>query len=94
MTKCSSIILDEGAIVADGSADKLAREVAGKTEVIWTQNGERHVHAEKDATNFVRRLLTDHPKGISQLEVRRASLEDTYMMIVQRKENQDEKEAK
>ena len=81
------IILSGGKIVANGSADALAAEVAGKTEIIWTQDGERHVHSEKDATNFTRKLLTQHKTGISHLEIRRASLEDTYMSIVQKHES-------
>lgn len=81
------IILAGGKIVANGSADALAQEVAGKTEVIWTQNGKRHVHATDDATTYTRQLLTQHQKSISKLEIRRASLEDTYMSIVQQHEN-------
>jgi ABC-2 type transport system ATP-binding protein len=80
------IILAGGKIVADGSADKLAQEVSGTAEVIWTQNGKRHIHSAKDPTNFTRELLTQHKTGISNLEVKRASLEDTYMMIVAKHE--------
>lgn len=80
------IILAGGKIVANGSADQLAHEIAGKTEVTWTQDGKRHVHATSDATSYTRKLLTQHTKGISQLEIRRASLEDTYMAIVQKHE--------
>ncbi|HMI08862.1 MAG TPA: ABC transporter ATP-binding protein [Candidatus Saccharimonadales bacterium] len=81
------IILAGGKIVADGSVDVLAQEVAGKTEVIWTQDGKRNVHPTTDATNYTRKLLTQHKDGISKLEIRRASLEDTYMTIVQKHEN-------
>ena len=35
------LILNDGHIVADGSADQLAREVAGATEVRWTRDGQR-----------------------------------------------------
>jgi ABC-2 type transport system ATP-binding protein len=76
------IILAGGKIVADGSADKLAQEVKGTAEVIWTQNGKRHVHSTDDATDFTRTLLAQHKSGISDLEVKRASLEDTYMAIL------------
>lgn len=80
------IILAGGRIVAEGSAEKLAAEVAGQTEVIWSEGGKRHVHSTPDATAFVRDLLTKHKTGISGLEVNRASLEDTYMEIVRRQE--------
>lgn len=80
------MILAGGQIVANGSADQLARKFANKNEVIWTQNGERKVHAAQDATAFIRRLLADNPTGISELEIKRASLEDVYMTIVQKHE--------
>jgi ABC-2 type transport system ATP-binding protein len=76
------LILAGGRIVADGSADELARRVRGSAEVRWTQDGRRTVHATSDATAFVRQLLSEHPAGIEDLEVRRASLEDTYLELV------------
>ncbi len=77
------LILAGGKIVANGSADQLTKEFSNQTEVIWTQDGQRHVHAGSDATTFARDLLAQHPEGISNLEIRHASLEDTYMAIVQ-----------
>jgi ABC-2 type transport system ATP-binding protein len=79
------LILDEGRIVADGSADQLARRVSGTAEVRWTSGGERFVHATRDATAFVRELLAQND-DVADLEVRRASLEDTYMAMVHRRE--------
>lgn len=76
------LILAGGRIVADGSADALARQIRGRAEVRWTRNGQRFVHAADDATGFVRALLAEHPAGIDDLEVRRASLEDTYLELV------------
>ena len=81
------LILAEHRIVADGSPDQLARQVAGRTEVRWTQDGERFVHAADDATSFVRELLSRHTTGIADLEVRTATLEDTYMAMVRRHED-------
>lgn len=88
------MILAGGEIVANGTADQLARDMAEKNEVIWTQGGKRHVHSASDTTAFVRKLLSDHPKGISELEVSRASLEDVYMAIVQKNEQREAKEEK
>jgi ABC-2 type transport system ATP-binding protein len=76
------LILAGGRIVADGSADKLARRVAIGAEVRWSQRGERFVHSTDDATGFVRGLFAQHGDEIADLEVRRASLEDTYMSLV------------
>jgi ABC-2 type transport system ATP-binding protein len=81
------LILAGGRIVADGSADQLAREVAGRTEVRWSRSGERFLHATEDATDFVRRLLNEPGEEVRDLEVRRTSLEETYMEIVRRHES-------
>jgi ABC-2 type transport system ATP-binding protein len=83
------LILAGGRIVADGSAEALTREVAGSSEVRWSCGGERFVHATPDATPFVRRLLAEHGEEVTDLEVRRASLEDTYIAMVQRFEGGD-----
>jgi ABC-2 type transport system ATP-binding protein len=76
------LILAGGHITADGSPDELARRVASEAEVRWRQDGQRFVHSTSDATAFVRDLLTSHPTGIFDLEVRRSSLEDTYLRLV------------
>lgn len=81
------LILDGGAVVADGSPEALAREVAGATEVRWRQAGSRHVHATDDATAFVRDLLTRHVDGIDELEIVRTTLEDAYLAMVRRRES-------
>ena len=76
------LILAGGRIVADGSADQLARQVAGEAQVRWSRDGEHFVHATADATGFVRELFAQHGDEIGELEVRRASLEDTYITMV------------
>lgn len=78
------LILDQGRIVADGSPDQLAAQVAGRSEVRWTQHGRRHVHSSADPTDFVRQLMAGSPDEVSDLEVRRASLEDTYLEMLAR----------
>jgi len=79
------MILAGGQIVADGSADALARQVTRNAEVRWSENGQRFVHSTPDATLFVRELLTRNPE-VDDLEVRRATLEDTYLAMVARYE--------
>ena len=81
------LILAVGRIVADGSADALASQIEAKTQVRWNQAGTPQVHPTSDATGFVRKLLHEHPTGISHLEIRRASLEDTYIEMVQKHES-------
>jgi ABC-2 type transport system ATP-binding protein len=84
------LILAGGRIVADGSADELARRVAVGAEVRWAQGGERFVHSTDDATRFVRGLFAQHGDEIDDLEVRRASLEETYMSLVRTHEGAEQ----
>jgi ABC-2 type transport system ATP-binding protein len=83
------IILAGGRIIADGSADALSRRVAGESEIRWTRGGARYVHSAADATRFVRELFLQYGEDIAELEVRRASLEDTYMSMVREYEGAD-----
>jgi ABC-2 type transport system ATP-binding protein len=80
------LILAGGRIIADGSADQLARRIAGEAEIRWSRDGTRYVHSAADATAFVRELFRQYGDGITDLEVRRASLEDTYMALVHQHE--------
>ncbi len=81
------VILAGGRIVADDSAEGLALRVAGEAEVKWTRDGERFVHATADATPFVRELFAQYGGDVHDLEVRRASLEDAYLTLVQQHES-------
>ena len=76
------VILSGGRIIADGSADQLSRQVAGESEIRWTRDGQRFVHSAEDPTRFVRQLFLQYGEDIADLEVRRTSLEDTYMTMV------------
>ncbi|MFB4264148.1 ABC transporter ATP-binding protein [Nonomuraea sp. GTA35] len=80
------LILSGGRIVADGSPDRLAREFSRDAQVRWSRDGEHFVHATQDATGFVRELFEQYGGQIGDLEVRRATLEDTYMAIVRKEE--------
>ncbi|HEU5159568.1 MAG TPA: ABC transporter ATP-binding protein [Streptosporangiaceae bacterium] len=86
------LILAGGHIVADGSADQLARRVSAEAEVRWSRGGEHFVHATADATRFVRELFAQYGEDVAELEVRRATLEDTYMALVHRHESGHESE--
>jgi ABC-2 type transport system ATP-binding protein len=82
------VILASGRIVADGTVDDLARSITTTAEVRWTRGGARHSETTTDATDFVRTLVNDGGE-VDDLEVRRASLEDTYMAMVRRDEGPD-----
>jgi len=57
--------------------------------VRWGRGGEHFVHATEDPTPFVRSLFEQYGDDVTDLEVRRASLEDTYIAMVQRFEAGD-----
>jgi ABC-2 type transport system ATP-binding protein len=76
------LILAGGRLIADGSADQLSRKVSTQAEIRWSEGDQRFVHSSSNATQFVRQLFADRGDAISDLEVRRASLEDTYMALV------------
>lgn len=77
------LILAGGRIVADGSADELGARLRRDDQIRWAQGGKTHVHACADATAFVRGLLTG-PDGheVTDLEVSRPTLEETYLALV------------
>jgi ABC-2 type transport system ATP-binding protein len=55
--------------------------------VRWTRDGQRFVHSTTVATKFVHELFEQYGEAIGELEVRRASLEDTYMTLVRQAES-------
>ncbi|MGW6724973.1 ABC transporter ATP-binding protein [Nocardia sp. NPDC055029] len=81
------LILAGGRIIADGSPDELSRSIAGEAQVSWTVDGQRFVHTTTESTKYVHELFKQHGEAIADLEVRRASLEDTYMTLVRRAES-------
>jgi len=80
------VVLDRGRVIADGTAAELARVIVGEDEVRWTVGGERHVEATADSTRFAFDLFRRFGDEVSELEVRRASLEDTYLALVRQAE--------
>ena len=81
------LILAGGRIVADGTADELARQVAAEGEVRWSRGGEHFAQSTPEPTRFTRELFAQYGEDLDDLEVRRASLEDTYLTMVQQHES-------
>jgi len=77
------LILAGGKIIANGSPDELTLSLSAQAEVRWTVDGQRYVHPTDQATKFTRELFAQYGEAVEDLEVRRASLEDTYMALVQ-----------
>jgi ABC-2 type transport system ATP-binding protein len=82
------IILAAGRIAAQGTAAELRDQIAGEDEVRWTRDGQHYRRVTPDSTSFVRQLLAAGGEDICELEVRRASLEDTYLTLVRQAEAQ------
>jgi ABC-2 type transport system ATP-binding protein len=80
------VILAGGRIAAQGTAAELRDQIAGEDEVRWARAGQRFRRLTPDATSFVRGLFATDGDDISELEVRRASLEDTYLTLVRQAE--------
>ncbi len=80
------VIISRGRIIADGTAEQLTRQIAGQDEVRWTLGGQRFTRSTEQSTSFVFGLFREHGDSITDLEVRRASLEDTYLTLVHQAE--------
>ncbi|HUR03288.1 MAG TPA: ABC transporter ATP-binding protein [Nonomuraea sp.] len=80
------LILDKGRIIADGTAAELARQIAGRDEVRWTRDGQSFRQSATDSTRLVFDLFEQYGEAIGNLEVTRASLEDTYLSLVRQAE--------
>jgi ABC-2 type transport system ATP-binding protein len=80
------IILAGGKIIANGTAQELAQQTEGRSEVRWHQDGKQMVHSTKDATAFVKGLLNQEKSEISDLQVHGTTLEETYLEMIQKYE--------
>ena len=81
------LILAGGRIVADGSAEALAKSIGGESRVRWRRGTERFETTTPAAARFVQKLFADHGDEIEDLEVHRASLEDTYLALLHQYES-------
>jgi ABC-2 type transport system ATP-binding protein len=81
------LILAGGHIVADDTTEGLSRRVAGEAEVRWSVDGERFTRSTPDATALARGLFQEYGERLTDLEIRRASLEDAYLTLVQEHES-------
>lgn len=79
-------ILNSGRIVADGTPDTLAQRIAGKDEVRWVHHGQHLVRSTSESTKLAFDLFRQYGEAITDLEIRRPSLEDTYLALVRHAE--------
>ncbi len=80
------VVLAGGRIVADGSPDDLRRAASSTSEVRWARDGQTHVHSTDDPAAYLREVLGAPGGPFTDLEVRRASLEDAYIPLVRQVE--------
>src|SRR6478752_1361067 len=73
------LVLNGGRIIADGTAGELAQRIAGEDEVRWLRGGQRFTERTTDSTGLARDLFARYGDDIHELEVHRASLEQTYL---------------
>ncbi|TCC28759.1 ABC transporter ATP-binding protein [Kribbella sindirgiensis] len=76
------LVLAAGRIIAAGSTAQLTELIAGEDEVRWSVDGQAFRRSTADSTGFVRELFATYGDAVRELEVRRASLEDTYLTLV------------
>ena len=76
------LVLAGGRIIAAGTTAELTTLIAGEDEVRWTVDGQAFRTTTADSTQFVRGLFTTYGDSLRELEVRRASLEETYLALV------------
>lgn len=76
------LVLAGGWIIADGSAEQLSRRVGVASEVHWTRGGRRFVESTTQPARLVHGLYAEHGSDVEDLEVRRTTLEQTYLTLV------------
>ena len=81
------MILGGGRIIADGTAAELAQRIVGEDTVHWTRDGQHFVQSTDESTKFVFGLFKQYGEAVADLEVRRSSLENTYLSLVHQAES-------
>ncbi|MFG1905817.1 ABC transporter ATP-binding protein [Kribbella sp. NPDC048928] len=76
------LVLAAGRVIASGTSAQLTQLIAGEDEVRWTVDGQPFRTSTTDSTAYVRDLFSTYGDALGELEVRRASLEDTYLALV------------
>jgi ABC-2 type transport system ATP-binding protein len=79
---CDRILLiKDGQIVADGTSDDLRRKFTDVTTVSWLSSSDGPMEVKlKDANGLIAKLALD--SSVSNLEIRRGTLEEAYLSIV------------
>ena len=81
------VLLVDGRVLAAGTVAELSQELGGSDEVRYRVDGRAMRELVADGTEHVRRLFEVHGARLSELEVRRPHLEDTYLALVREHES-------
>ena len=81
------LILSDGRIVAQGTAAELREQTPADTEVRWRCGAQRFVRSTAQPARLVAELFERSGGAITDLEVRRSTLEDSYLALVRRAES-------
>jgi ABC-2 type transport system ATP-binding protein len=73
------MVLGRGRIVADGTLRELS---VCADQVRWVRDGRRFTESTGDSTAFAFGLFRRYGESVRELEIRRATLEDTYLTLV------------
>lgn len=84
------MILSGGRIIADGTAEELAERIVGEDEVRWSHDGQNYVRSVPESTKFAFELFRKHGESITDLEIRKTTLEDTYLSLVRQSTGEQE----
>lgn len=79
-------ILVAGRIVVCGTAEQLAESALAEAEVRWSEDGQAHRQLTSTASEFVWSLHRRIGGPVADLQVRRPTLEDSYLRMIHREE--------
>ncbi|THV30218.1 ABC transporter ATP-binding protein [Glycomyces paridis] len=78
------VVLIGGRVLAEGTVAALSEEMGERAEVRWTEDGRRRIERSADPLDLIDRVRARCGGTVADLEVRRSSLEDTYLAMVAR----------
>ncbi|MEU6859279.1 ABC transporter ATP-binding protein [Glycomyces sp. NPDC046736] len=78
------VVLIGGRVHVEGTVAELNEETGAKAEVRWTEDGRRHVEFSTAPLELIDAVRARTGGEMTDLEVRRSSLEDTYLAMVAR----------
>lgn len=77
------VVLIGGKVHVEGTVAELSAEIGGKAEVRWTEDGRRRSEFTAEPLDLIDRIRA-RCGTVADLEVRRSSLEDTYLAMIAR----------